>query len=109
MTKVKIEGLNAEDTVLIASSSKEVERLPIERMCRYRELVEQLMKNRRRRRVIFSCESMNRMHSDGISQQQKTLLKMMKADFRRQTKVDGINDKKSTNQQRNLECYNRNY
>ena len=57
------ESLNAEDTVLIASFSREVERLPIERMCRYRELVEQLMKNTG---VIFSRESMNRMHLDGI-------------------------------------------
>jgi hypothetical protein len=98
------EGLNAEDTVLIASSSKEIERLPIERLCRYTELAEQLMKNTR---VVFSNESMNRRQSEGMSQKQKSLLKTVTIDFRRQTKVDGINDRRSTNKGCILEGCNR--
>jgi hypothetical protein len=94
------ESLTVEDTVLIASSSKEIERLPVERMCRYRELVEQLMRNTG---IIFNNESMRRVNSQGMYHKQVFHLKKVTTDFRRQTRVEGINDKMSTNQDCGLE------
>ena len=52
-------GLSAEDNVLIARSFAEILELPLSLKCRYRDLVEQLMKNTG---VIFGYTSMQRLN-----------------------------------------------
>ena len=76
-------SLTIDETLLIARSSEEIKRLPIESKCRYREIVEQLMKNTG---VVFSEESMKHQDLKGIDNKQRGLLKAkVIPDFRRQT------------------------
>ena len=76
-------SLTIDETLLIARSSEEIKRLPIESKSRYREIVKQLMKNTG---VVFSEESMKHQDSKGIDNKQRGLFKAkVIPDFRRQT------------------------
>ena len=103
----EFEALTVDDTILIASSSQAMEGLPIEMKCRYRKLVERLMKNTG---IIFGDESMRRENTRGIDTKQRGLLKSkVIPDFRRQTKVEGINDEIPINPDCNLEGCSENF